>query len=293
MGGKLIRLFMAEGQPNGLRTVEISNMTILATFFPRTQLDKFSIRDVSQKPGVYLLLGNNLTEPDQLELYVGEGDPVLPRLKNHSVNKDFWTEAIVFSSKDDYLTKTQIKYLEAELYRLAKEGFQVKLDNSQVPTKPNISEVDKAEVDQFLDGIRLILLSLGIQIMEPGIIADSFQDTQKIFELKSKNAFGKMVIKDNDYVVLKGSTAVIDDRPSCPDAIKKMRQKLKDAGIITEDDNGLYVFNENAKFSSPSYAASVIIGGAINGRSHWKYGNKSIKQLEQESSPEGGELSDE
>ena len=293
MGGKLIRLFMAEGQPNGLRTVEISNMTILATFFPRTQLDKFSIRDVSQKPGVYLLLGNNLTEPDQLELYVGEGDPVLPRLKNHSVNKDFWTEAIVFSSKDDYLTKTQIKYLEAELYRLAKEGFQVKLDNSQVPTKPNISEVDKAEVDQFLDGIRLILLSLGIQIMEPGIIADSFQDTQKIFELKSKNAFGKMVIKDNDYVVLKGSTAVIDDHASCPDAIKKMRQKLKDAGIITEDDNGLYVFNENAKFSSPSYAASVIIGGAINGRSHWKYGNKSIKQLEQESSPEGGELSDE
>lgn len=290
MNGKLIRLFMTEGQPNGLRTVEISNMTILATFFPRTKLDKFTTREAAQKPGVYLLLGNDFNEPDQLVLYVGEGDPVLPRLKSHSVNKDFWTEAIVFSSKDDYLTKTQIKYLEAELYRLAKEAFQVKLDNSQVPTKPKISEVDNAEVDQFLDGIRLILLSLGIQILEPGIIPNSIEDTQKIFELKVKNAIGKMVIKDNDYVVLKGSTAVADNRPSCPDAIKKMRKKLKDTGIITDGAGGLYTFNENVKFSSPSYAASAIVGGAANGRKLWKHGDKTLKQLEQESNHEEEDL---
>jgi hypothetical protein len=282
MAGKLIRLFLAEDQPNGFRTVEIQNMTILATFFPRTKLDKFTLWDAAKKPGVYLLLGNDLIEPDQLVLYVGEGDPVLPRLKTHSASKDFWTEAIIFTSKDDYLSKTQIKYLEAELYRLAKEAFQVKLDNTLVPTKPKISQVDKAEVDQFLDGIRLILLSLGIQILEPRIIPNTIEDTQKIFELKTKNALGKMVIIDNDYVVLKGSTAIIDNLPSCPDAIKKMRQKLKDDGIIAESGGAVYIFNENAKFTSPSYSAAAIVGGAANGRTLWKYQNKSLNTLEQE-----------
>lgn len=151
--GKSIRLFLTEGDPKGLRTVEILNMTILATMFPRTQLEKFAARDSSQKPGVYLLLGPDIDDPDQAALYVGEGDPVLPRLKEHSVKKDFWNEAIAFTSKDDYLTKTQIKYLEAELYQLAKDAFRVKLDNSQCPTRPNTSEVDKAEVAQFLEGI--------------------------------------------------------------------------------------------------------------------------------------------
>ena len=31
----------------------------------------------------------------------GEGDPVGPRLKAHGVQKEFWTEAAVFTSKDD------------------------------------------------------------------------------------------------------------------------------------------------------------------------------------------------
>jgi len=51
-------------------------------------------------------------------------EPVLPRLKDHSSKEDFWTETIVFSSKDDYLTKTQIKYLEAELCTIAKDSFK-------------------------------------------------------------------------------------------------------------------------------------------------------------------------
>jgi excinuclease UvrABC nuclease subunit len=106
------------------------------------------------KPGVYILHGVDVENPDQLVIYIGEGDPVLPRLKSHANKKDFWTEAIVFTSKDDYLTKTQIQYLESELITQAKEAYRALLDNTNTPTKPNISEVDKAEVDQFIDGIK-------------------------------------------------------------------------------------------------------------------------------------------
>ena len=51
-------------------------------------------------------------------VYVGEGAPVFDRIQSHNESKykkDFWNRAIVFSSKDDYLTKTQIQYLESKL----------------------------------------------------------------------------------------------------------------------------------------------------------------------------------
>ncbi|SMD14507.1 GIY-YIG nuclease family protein [Sporomusa malonica] len=283
MSGKLIRLFLADGQPNGLRTVEISNMTIHGTIFPRTQLDKFITRDSSTKPGVYMLLGPDVENPEQNVLYVGEGDPVLPRLKSHASNKDFWTEAIVFSSKDDYLTKTQIKYLEAEIYALAKEAYRVKLDNSQVPTRPNISEVDRAEVIQFLEAIKLVLLALGIDILEPRTLAEtSTVSSEKIFELTPKNAFAKMAIINNKYVVLKGSTAVLDNRPSIPSFIIKLRQDLVATGIMADNGDGLYAFTQDATFNSPSYAAAAIVGGAANGRKLWKWEGKTLKELDKE-----------
>jgi hypothetical protein len=283
VSGKLIRLFLTDGQPNGLRTIEISNMTIHGTIFPRPQLDIFMMRESAKKPGVYMLLGADEDDPEKKVLYIGEGDPVLPRLKSHAINKDFWTEAIVFSSKDDYLTKTQVKYLEAELYALAKEAYRTKLDNAQIPTKPNISEVDEAEVSQFLDAIKLLLLTLGIDILEPRILVEeNTVSLENIFELKVKNAFAKMAIINNKYVVLKGSTAVMDNRPSIPNVLVKLRQDLVDTGIMFNNGNGCYIFMQDATFNSPSYAASAIVGGAANGRKLWKREGKMLKEIDKE-----------
>jgi len=198
MSGKLIRLFLTDGQPNGLRTVEISNMTIHGTIFPRTQLDGFMKREVANKPGVYMLIGQDEQNLETNVLYIGQGDPVLPRLRDHARNKEFWTEAVVFSSKDDYLTKTQVKYLEADLYALAKDAYRAKLDNAQAPIRPNISEVDKAEVNQFLEAIKLLLLALGRDILEPRILTEaSMGVSETIFELKNKKAFARMAVINN------------------------------------------------------------------------------------------------
>lgn len=40
------------------------------------------------------------------------------------------------------------------------------LDNSVRPLKPNLSEVDTAEMKQFLELITLLLSSIGIDILE-------------------------------------------------------------------------------------------------------------------------------
>lgn len=110
--GKLIRLFLVEGNPDGIVTAEIQNMTIYATSFPRTKINVFKKREEAKKAGTYILIGDNLENPMKPIVYVGEGAPVFDRIQTHNgskYKKDFWDRAIVFSSKDDYLTKTQVK----------------------------------------------------------------------------------------------------------------------------------------------------------------------------------------
>src|SRR5690625_2087224 len=192
-------------------------MTIYTTIFPRTKLKDFLARNESKKPGCYILLGNSIENPDETIVYVGEGESVDTRLKSHShgeKQKDFWEEAIVFTSKDDYITKTQIQYLESKIYRLVYQAERAGLENSQIPSSPNLSEVDTAEMEHFLNAIKLILSSMGINILEPKRIemTEKVSTEEIIYEFSVNNAKAKMKIEEDKYIVLQGSTAVMKDR---------------------------------------------------------------------------------
>jgi hypothetical protein len=94
-----IRIFCPDGNPVGLRIISKSNWTGCGLVCPRSILPavKKSRKEFSQ-PGVYVLVG----PPENGELpkiYVGEGDPLGPRLEQHYANKEFWTWAIFFVSK--------------------------------------------------------------------------------------------------------------------------------------------------------------------------------------------------
>lgn len=286
MSGKLIRLFLVDGNPNGLRTVEISNMTIYTTIFPRTKLKDFLNRNESKKPGCYILLGNDIENPDKRIAYVGEGESVDTRLKSHShgeKQKDFWDEAIVFTSKDDYITKTQIQYLESNIYNLIHQSESAILENGQVPRSPTLSEVDTAEMKHFLTAIRLILSSVGIDLLEPKRIDSNIQNIKEetIYEFRVHNAKAKMRIEEDKYIVLEGSTAVIPNRPSAQTALIKMRSSLITSGVLRENINkNLFEFTDDYIFTSPSTAASVVAGGSENGRRQWKHRGKSLNEME-------------
>ena len=68
--GRLIRTFLVKDNPDGLKTLEISNMTIKATVFPRPLLKDFLERDESRRPGVYMLYGNSIDEQSKPILYI-------------------------------------------------------------------------------------------------------------------------------------------------------------------------------------------------------------------------------
>lgn len=60
--GKSVRLFLAEGTSTGLLTAEIINWTGHILAGPRTRLEAAMKRPELQRTGVYLLVGNNLSE---------------------------------------------------------------------------------------------------------------------------------------------------------------------------------------------------------------------------------------
>jgi hypothetical protein len=70
-----LRIFVADGDPDGLRLVERSNWIGRAMVFPRTLLPSIKRRAELGQTGVYLLMGPREDGEGEL-LYVGEGDPI-------------------------------------------------------------------------------------------------------------------------------------------------------------------------------------------------------------------------
>src|SRR5262245_9506241 len=93
-----ITIFVPNGDPEGLRTIEKSNWSGCGIVVPRALFAESKQRKELARAGVYILVGP--VEDEGLpRIYVGEGDPVRPRLEQHAARKDFWTTCIIFTSK--------------------------------------------------------------------------------------------------------------------------------------------------------------------------------------------------
>lgn len=107
-----LRIFVADGDPDGLRIVDKSNWIGKALLFPRALLPQVKVWPELAQAGVYLLLGPRPDGEGDM-LYVGEGDPIRPRLESHYAQKDFWTRAIGFTTTTaGQLNKAHVQFLE-------------------------------------------------------------------------------------------------------------------------------------------------------------------------------------
>ncbi|MFA6471578.1 MAG: GIY-YIG nuclease family protein [Candidatus Latescibacterota bacterium] len=281
MTSATIKLFLPRGDAKSLRTAEISNWTGKAVAAPRTELDELLAREELDKAGVYILIGSDpLTNAPRA--YIGEAEVIRERLKQHK-SKEFWISAIVFVSKDENLTKAHVRYLESRLLAEAAKVNRFTLEQNQSGGS-KLPESDREDMEVFLARIRQLLPVLGSDILSPISQPDAKAQRGGVLRCRMKGAEGRGQRTPNGFVVLRGSTAVLEERPSMEKYpyVMAQRKHLIAEGVLTEKD-GFLVFIKDTEFSSPSAAAAIIHGGSANGLIAWKTeGGKSLKQLDEQ-----------
>lgn len=276
--GKTIKIFLIDGDPNGRMSCELSNWTGKAYKIPRIKIKDCTDRDDLISTGVYLLFGKDEDGKDLV--YIGEAETILKRLNQHLNQKDFWNETIVFISKDENLNKAHIKYLENRLHHIAKNANRYKVENSITPTQSSISEPDQAEMEEFLENIKMLVNTLGHKVFEEKRDFRPKQKTEPFFIKAARGADAEGEPTSDGFVVFKGSKAAGTTVPSITSNFVNLRQKLIDEKAIVENSNS-YEFVEDYIFSSPSTAAAMVMGRNANGLTEWKLKNgKTLKEYE-------------
>jgi hypothetical protein len=276
--GKTIKIFLIDGEPNGRMSCELSNWSGKAYKIPRIKVKECSDREDLTSTGVYLLFGKDDSGKDQV--YIGEAESILKRLNQQLSQKDFWNEAIVFISKDENLNKAHIKYLENRLHDIAKSAGRYTVDNSIVPTQSSISESDRAEMEEFIEYIKMLVNTLGHKVFDEKREFRPKQKQESFFIKAARGAEGQGELTSDGFVVFKSSKAAATFVNSITPNFVALRQKLIDEGVL--EDRGEYLeFSDDYIFSSPSTAAAIVMGRNANGLTEWKTKNgKTLKESE-------------
>lgn len=274
-----LKIHLPSGNPDGLRTVERSNWNGRGVVFPRAEYANACARGEVRQPGVYILqgdVGGNDT------LYIGEGDPVLDRLRDHYAKKDFWTQAVFFVAGPGQLNKAHVQFLEAQLVARAKAAKRAKLENSNSPAEPTLSEADCADMEVFLHHILGLLPVLGIHAFEKSAVP--MASIQHELTCKGRGVSAAGFDTPQGFVVRAGSEAAGDEAPSLAENFRSVpvrRAELRQNGVLVQD-GGHLKFSEDYTFSSPSFAAAVVLGRNANGREEWKNAQgKTLKQIQE------------
>ena len=292
--GKSINLFLMDGEASGRIKCTLANWTGLAYKIPRIDLDRCKNREDLKQSGVYFLFGKSENSEKGI-VYIGQagarknGEGILDRLKEHKRNskKDYWTEAIVFTTSNNSFGPTEISYLENRFCNLAKQANRYEVKNENDPTMGNITEEKESEMEEFIDYAKVVMGTLGHKVFEPyaksnvdnqNDISYDTDENNTILYLKRKvKEFGEVqatgMQTSDGFVVFSGSHISTEDDNTVPQVLKERKKTVK------LDENGNLI--DNMPFSSPSYAAMFVIGKSANGLVSWKDENgKTLKDLE-------------
>jgi hypothetical protein len=274
--GKKLTVYMIDGTEYGPRLSEIGNWVGKAIYSPRASINKIMSRPEFDTPGIYFLKGDPTEDAFDEKIYIGEAENIRARLKQHlsDPNKDF-KELVFFVSKDELLTKTQIKYLEARLIQIALDAKTAQIDNGNSPSLPTLHEADISDMEYFLEQMKLILPVMGFKFLISSTVKTSqlLEDINnnvihETYYIKTKSFNASMKETDQGYIVSKGSEAKKELSESCTDTYRNMRKKLLETNILIEENDKL-IFTEDAIFNSPSAAANMVLGCNSNGFTEW------------------------
>jgi hypothetical protein len=230
--GYTIRIFVADGDPEGIRVIDQMNWTGTGIVFPRALWPKVKQRKEFDRAGVYILVGYGEGDGEDLpRIYVGEGDGIRARIDQHDQKKTFWERAICFISNANALNKAHVQWLEHRLVQIAKENGQCVLDNGNEPQAPALSEHEQADVAGFLDQMLRILPLVNLRVFEktkPVAITSSAKVVERlpmqavttgVFDTivvpAQKDGFDKVFLGASQWYAIRIAGAMLDKIKYC------------------------------------------------------------------------------
>ncbi len=177
----MAKVFQILVPDNTLVSRIISCENQVTELFVIDRADKKFVSDYStdlNKPALYILVNR-----DKRQLYVGETDDSIKRLRNHEA-KDFWTEAIVFHSTTDTLSTTEVKWLEAKTYEALKElGYYDLSENKQVPQQPPLKRNQIYTLEPIFEEAKNYICAAGFDIfLKKRVEAEETQQSKEPVE---------------------------------------------------------------------------------------------------------------
>ncbi|WP_309127616.1 GIY-YIG nuclease family protein [Microbacterium sp.] len=282
-------MYLVDGTPGGLLTAEIMNWTGHVVAAPRSDIADLLAREEVRRTGVYVLLGDDpeSQSPSGKAVYVGEGDDIAVRLRQHSRaeeagGKDFWDRVVILTSKDANVTKAHARYLEARLINAATSAKRATLMNGTAPAPIHLPEADVSDMEYYLSQVQIVLPVLGITEFRPtrgqmapdnpsaaGHAMERASPTFR-FEVPRYGIAALAQEIDAEFTVLEGSVA----RADWVGTHRHPGYQQQHAALLSDDtlrreENGLARFTQDVVFSSPSAAAAVVAGRSANGRISW------------------------
>lgn len=286
--GRKVTIYLSDGVPSGIRHVEIANWSGQAIACPRSRLNELKDWVEAQRPGVYFLLEKQTAETGD-RVYVGESENVVKRISQQDKNQDFWNEVIIFTSKDENLTKGHIKYLESRLTSISIAADRYKIENGNTPTQSMLPRADKAAMEEFIHNLRIVLGTLGHRVLEPVKVVKQ-QPTEVTsepnislftfsFSIRGLHATGQQT--DDGFVLFKGSEVSAKMSKGMPGRTLVIREKWVSDGTLQPDEEN-YRLKKDSILSSSSYAAGIVVGTSRSGpQSLIDENGRSLKVVEE------------
>ncbi|MDR3153114.1 MAG: GIY-YIG nuclease family protein [Deltaproteobacteria bacterium] len=305
METKTLTFSMMDGTLNGRVMCSIQFWPGVAYRIPREnidgrcewiRLDRFEDWKYLNYCGVYLLLG--VGDDGKPYVYVGQADEkkkggaILARLKRQANQQNpglrNWSEAVAFSTSDNFFGSSHISWLEHHFFTLASRAKRYEVRNNNVPSAGNVKADLRSGLLSFAENARIIMNVLGLPVFEPlsaaaaaahGCLPSAEPGSlpappspgrpagARTFDCEIRTtmaeAFGRRV--NGGIVLLKGSRIRMGDLPkSCPGGAARMRRdcasKIDAEGTLKED----------IAFDSLSSAASFVLGASVSGKTLWK-----------------------
>lgn len=211
-----IRIYVPEGDPDGLRIIDRQSSPSKFFAFPRNKWDQIKNRPELTGAGIYILSGYSKPEDELPTIYIGQADTVKNRIEQHIKNKDFWDKAVIFVS-DNKINSTHAKWLEHKLIDRVLEANRSIVENGNSPQEPTISEAEQAEMQVFLAEIYQTLPLVGLRAFEvPRAVIEPINEKTKetkntIVVPAQEEGFKRVFLGENSWYAIRISGGMLDN----------------------------------------------------------------------------------